>query len=104
MPSQWVPIGGSTTFRGNFNGQNYKISNMTVAFSRNGMGLFGASGYSLGSTNEPARFINIKLENVLVDGDADPKNSYDNIGALVGEAKLTDIVNCHGALRQGHGL
>ena len=92
---QWVPIGGSTTFRGSFNGQNYKISNMTVAFSRSGMGLFGASGYSLGSTNEPARFINIKLENVLVDGDADPKNSYDNIGALVGEAKLTDIVNCH---------
>ncbi len=92
---KWIPIGGDKPFLGNYNGQNYVISNLTTPLIMTGMGLFGVTGKAQGNVVTPVRLINIKLENVNIDGAADPKKSYDQVGALVGEAIATDISNCH---------
>lgn len=95
---EWIPIGsriGRTykTFCGNYNGQNYTISNLTATAINGGAGLFGATGQTGTGGEIPAQLINIKLENVTVNQDATA--SYHNVGGLVGIATATDIRNCH---------
>lgn len=79
----WVPIGSKENypFTGTFNGNGYKILNLTINMpSNNGVGLFG---YTDGATIE-----NLALENVNILGKG-------RVGGLVGESKSSVIINSY---------
>lgn len=89
----WVPIGTrSRPFLGNYNGQNYKIKNMTAepTYYMNGAGLFGATGKTTTASDSAVQLINIVLENAKVDF----YGGY-YCGVLVGAATATELRNCH---------
>lgn len=89
----WVPIGTrSKPFLGNYNGQNYKIKNMTAEPTSymNGSGLFGATGNTTTTSDSAVQLINIVMENAKIDF----KSGY-YCGALVGIATATELRNCH---------
>ena len=94
----WIPIGsmiGKTyhTFCGNYNGQNYTISNLTALTEQGGTGLFGATGQTGTGGEITAQLINIKLDHVTL-RQTEGKSDH-MVGALVGRATATDIQNCH---------
>ncbi len=79
----YSPIGNSTTnFTGNYNGQGYKITGLTI--NRTGENYIGLFGLVIGSTIQ-----NIGLENVSVTGGA-------RLGALLGSGDQGALVrNCY---------
>ena len=75
----WTPIGGSTAFSGTFEGNNKKITGLTVNTSSQYGGLFG---------NVSGTVKNLNLTNVDASG-------YGYVGGLVGSAEnSSEIVNC----------
>ena len=89
----WEPIGVSKTFNGNYNGDNHKISNMTIGGTWGYAGLFGNVNYS-GAERTSARLANIRLENVQIHMEV-PKSINVCAGGLVGQITRGDIRNCH---------
>ncbi len=78
----WTPIGNSeeNAYTGTFNGQNFKISGLTINNSRaNDQGLFGYVGSSG------------KIEKLSVSGDI---NGNNYVGGVVG-LNLGSVENCH---------
>lgn len=71
----WTPIGdrSNTPFRGNFDGNGFVISGLTIDKQSNNLGLFG-------NTSVESVIHNIKLENVNVTG-------LNSVGGLVGANK-----------------
>ncbi|KUO79036.1 MAG: hypothetical protein APF81_23305 [Desulfosporosinus sp. BRH_c37] len=77
----WVPIGNSgAPFVGEFDGNGYSISNLTISGNSNDVGLFGYIGQ--------AQLNNIQLENVNISG-------HDNVGGLTGVLSRGTINNSH---------
>ena len=67
----WDPIGEADTFNGSYNGNDYKISNLEINSPQTDfVGLFGRTG-------PDASIKNVRLEEVLIDGDY-------SVGGLVG--------------------
>jgi hypothetical protein len=80
----FTPIGYSTPFSGNFNGQSYAISNLHVE-------LTGAYYSGLFSQCDNAMLSNITITNFSDILDA----SSLGLGALVGYCRDTNVDNCH---------
>jgi len=77
--SNWTPIGNSRNcFTGTFDGQGYKISNLTITRNNNNCGLFGCNSGTIK---------NVSLVNANING-----NNW--VGGLVGQNKLGTIDNC----------
>ena len=80
LNKEWTPIGKTTNFSGNFDGQNHTISNLTIKEGSANSGLFG---------NVVSHGIkNITIANAYI------SHSGSNIGALVGYL-YGSIENCH---------
>lgn len=81
--SNWTPI---ADFKGHYDGQGYRISNLNISLIQDNLGLFG--------NTEGAELTDIHLDNVSIQSSA-----YDcipvNVGPLVGYADSTTIVDCH---------
>ncbi|KJS13869.1 MAG: hypothetical protein VR67_02010 [Peptococcaceae bacterium BRH_c8a] len=87
----WEPIGTSDNkFSGSFDGDGYKITNLTMNyFSGEGYGLFGAAG-SGASFENCAVFKNIALEDVNITANL-------RVGSLLGMSRAPAVVidNCY---------
>ena len=79
---EWTAIGTTENpFKGNFDGQNYTISNLVIDKADSDyVGLFG---YADGATIK-----NLTVENVMIVGRA-------NVGGIAGAVKTGTIDNCH---------
>jgi len=81
LGDDWQPIGTSTaTFSGNFNGQNYTISNLSINLpTTDNVGLFG---YVTGNISD----INLRVDDVI---------GNSQVGGLAGSLDSTgSIINC----------
>ena len=77
----WSPIGiSSNSFKGNYNGQNYTISGITINNSSTYAGLFG---YTSGAAIENLGVINVSI------------SANSSIGGLIGYANTTNVSNCY---------
>lgn len=84
MTGNWTPIGSnSNKFYGFYDGNNLKITGLTIQTNNNYSGLFSA----IGSDNK-SKIENLKLENVNING-----KNY--VGALSGYINNADITNVH---------
>jgi uncharacterized repeat protein (TIGR02543 family) len=84
MTGNWTPIGSnSNKFYGFYDGNNLKITGLTIQTNNNYAGLFSA----IGSDNK-SKIENLKLENVNING-----KNY--VGALSGYINNADITNVH---------
>ena len=88
----WEPIGDELDkFKGSYNGQGYKISNLTISESYDGdhndeyIGLFGVSGQN-------ASLRNINLYNTSIELDIQNMGIY--VGGIVGYASCATINSC----------
>lgn len=92
----WTPIGTdeSHKFRGNFDGNNHKISGIYIKDNSFYMGLFGYTN----NGNNKSKIENVNIENSYVynlfNYVDDSNLGYVNAGLLVGYAGYTDISNC----------
>jgi hypothetical protein len=76
----FVPVGTSSApFTGTFDGQTFKINNLTIAGGRSYAGMFG---YTNGATLSNIKLTNAKLSNAT---------SYNYTGALVGYMTATNL-------------
>ena len=83
--SNWTPIGNADKkYKGNIDGKNHTISNLTVRNVQSGMGFIGA--ISSGSIK------NLVMENVTVVQNTTNNSNY--VGAVAGYADVA-IDNCH---------
>lgn len=86
---EWYPIGTGTwgnslSFKGNFDGNNHVIKNLSMAILNkynDGMGLFGKQ--------EAGSLSNLRIEHVSITA-----NGNQNTGALVGNVANITITNC----------
>ena len=84
MTGNWTPIGSnSNKFYGFYDGNNLKITGLTIQTNNNYAGLFSA----IGSDNK-SKIENLKLENVNING-------AEYVGALAGYINKADITNVH---------
>ena len=84
MIGNWTPIGSnSNPFNGFYDGNNLKITGLTIQTNNNYVGLFS----SIGSDNK-SKIENLKLENVNING-------AEHVGALAGYVNNADITNVH---------
>ena len=84
MTGNWTPIGSnSNPFNGFYDGNNLKITGLTIQTNNNYVGLFS----SIGSDNK-SKIENLKLENVNING-------AEHVGALAGYVNNADITNVH---------
>ena len=84
MTGNWTPIGSnSNPFNGFYDGNNLKITGLTIQTNNNYVGLFSA----IDSTNK-SKIENLKLENVNING-------AEHVGALAGYVNNADITNVH---------
>ncbi|MBQ3644658.1 MAG: InlB B-repeat-containing protein [Candidatus Riflebacteria bacterium] len=84
MTGNWTPIGSnSNKFYGFYDGNNLKITGLTIQANNNYVGLFS----SIGSTNK-SKIENLKLENVNING-------AEHVGALAGYINKADVTNVH---------
>ena len=84
MTGDWTPIGSDfNPFSGFYDGNNLKITGLTIQTNNNYAGLFSA----IGSDNK-SKIENLKLENVNING-----KNY--VGALSGYINNADITNVH---------
>lgn len=82
--SNFTPLSsGNTYFRGSFDGNNHTISNLTIDFPLDYIGLFGY--YYPSTTNDSIK--NLRIENVNINGST-------QTGALVGRLRYGTIYNC----------
>lgn len=73
---QWHPFGtAADLYRGQFNGQGYKISNFTIKGTSEGVGFFGVT------------YVGTSITNLGVEGSV--TGSYDSVGLLVGSSSST---------------
>ena len=101
----WEPIGATKAFSGNYNGDNFKITNMTIDGQWSYAGLFGLVSYS-GAERTSARLANINLENVQIHMEV-PTSLNVNVAGLAGQTSRGDIRNCHvlsGAIECNGGI
>lgn len=78
----WIPIGSSSSFRGNFDGDGNTITGLYINRTANYTGLFGSiSGSSSGVKN-------LILENVSV------TSTEDYTGGVAGQVSLGKVQNC----------
>jgi hypothetical protein len=90
--ANWVPIGTADTadspFGGNFDGDHYTISNMTIDSSLQHVGLFGyAQSAEAGSSYTSIK--NVRLDNVKITS----HHPTATVGGLVGEAQAWTSVD-----------
>ena len=84
MTGNWTPIGSnSNKFYGFYDGNNLKITGLTIQTNNNYSGLFSA----IGSDNK-SKIENLKLENVNING-------AEHVGALAGYINKADVTNVH---------
>ncbi|MBP2001396.1 hypothetical protein J2Z69_002439 [Paenibacillus shirakamiensis] len=83
----WEPLGSSEdAFKGKFNGNGKKISNLYIEKAKPNLGLFGYT--------ESATIQDVNLENVNVVGlDNNASNYKARVGSLVGRASDTEITH-----------
>lgn len=74
----WVPIGSTNAFSGQFDGGNFVIKNMKIESTSNNVGLFG---YTSGAT----------IKNLRVEGTIYSTSKIENVGGFVGKAIGTTI-------------
>ena len=89
MTGEWTPIGSqSNPFNGFYDGNNLKITGLTIQTDNNCIGLFGAI-----SSANTCEIKNLKLENVNIN----VGNSFDRqyVGALAGYIKNANVTNVH---------
>ncbi|MBQ6707780.1 MAG: hypothetical protein IJM97_02380, partial [Clostridia bacterium] len=93
----WIPIGGlnsslayrtSYTFDGNFDGNGYTISGLTVQ-GNSSFRSYGLFGYADGGT-----FQNVGLKNVSVTGGYSTTSATYGTGALIGYGNGVTVKNC----------
>ena len=84
MTGNWTPIGSnSNPFNGFYDGNNLKITGLTIQTNNNYVGLFSA----IDSTNK-SKIENLKLEDVNING-------AEHVGALAGYINKADVTNVH---------
>ena len=93
----WIPIGtGNSAFKGNFDGNNKKISNLYInsnAYINRGIshnGLFGNS--------QAGKIENVTLENVKIIINTPDDTNYSYTGSLAGLAQFVDNVTVTGSI------
>ena len=90
MTGNWTPIGSnSNPFNGFYDGNNLKITGLTIQTNNDYVGLFSAIG-----SNNNSKIENLKLENVNINVGTSFFGRQ-NVGALAGYVKNTDITNVH---------
>ena len=82
--SDWTPICTSTGFKGTFNGNGYKLSNISIAGDRGNLGLF--------SLISGATIKNLKIDGFTV------SHQSGNAGAVAGKVQGSSIIECVGVL------
>lgn len=94
---EWIPIGtGNSAFKGNFDGNNKKISNLYInsnAYINRGIshnGLFGNS--------QAGKIENVTLENVKIIINTPDDTNYSYTGSLAGLAQFVDNVTVTGSI------
>ena len=81
----WTPIALKLPFKGTYNGNNFKIYNLTRTITGSAYSNYGLFGYIRGN------LLNIQLENVTFTANTTTSLS---VGALVGYAEYSNIENC----------
>jgi hypothetical protein len=91
LPSKymWIPFGKGydENYNGTFNGQNYKISGITIGSTINGVSVSGFFGYTYGYIENLNLSVNLPEK---VNGDFNASG-----GGLVGYQFGGSIINCH---------
>ena len=83
----FVPIGQGTRFQGNFNGQNYKISNL-YENNQTDVGLFGVVCDGI------IKNVVISGNVILTTGKAPQESSYGYAGGIVGRCSGSSVIDC----------
>lgn len=81
---EWTPIGWDFTFKGNFDGGNNSILNLSITKEKNAVGLFGKC--------QNATIKNLIIESGSINMPSDQVPSY--IGVISGRMNTSEISNC----------
>ena len=84
----WTPIGESLSFKGNYNGGGFTVSNMYIAGNHYYCGFFGAVFSTDISNNRVIENVRLKAVNVNVDNTM-------SVGALAGDIYGVIVRNCY---------
>ena len=87
----FTPLGFGLSFRGDFNGNNFKISNLYIdALGQPHAGLFSKIQ---GTLSSKSRVYDLELDNVEISGGVELFSELTSVGALVGDCRHCEIIN-----------
>ncbi|WP_379139112.1 beta strand repeat-containing protein, partial [Paenibacillus sp. sgz500958] len=85
----WDPIGHSTSYQGDFDGNEHTVSNMNIMGEYRAAGLFGAVS---GQDDEAEHIV---IQNVTVDGTISASGEIYAVGGIAGIGSNVEFINCN---------